>query len=254
LTSVCIVSPAWGRLDITRLVLAQRQRLCVELASRGIEARSLIVGSDENLDLADEYGSDTLEVPNRPLGQKCNLGFRHALERAPDFIVWVGSDDWIHPDVFQPLIDRTRDELTSVIIAGHRLAIVDMHTGRLQRCSSPSKYGAIPWIIDSRLFTMHPKLHPIQPELGHGLDGALIRGLRRSRIRFTFVMHDPHDFRCVDFKSNRNITPYEGFAKNLGIGDPELAWDALRERYAADLVNDARRLHEEMAQRREERR
>jgi glycosyltransferase involved in cell wall biosynthesis len=248
LTSVCIVSPAWGRLDITRLVLSQRQRLCVELASRGIEARSLIVADDENLEIAAEYGCDTLEAPNRPLGGKCNLGFRHALEREPDYIVWVGSDDWIHPDVFQPLFDRSRDDLASVIIAGHHLAVVDMHTGTLQRCSSPSRYGAIPWIIDSRLFTMHPKLQPIQSELCRGLDGALLRGLRRSRIPFTFVMHDPHDFRCVDFKSSQNITPYEGFAKNLGIGDPELAWNALLEHYSFDLVDAARRVHERLTE------
>ncbi len=236
--SVCIVSPAWRRFDVTRLVLDQRQRLCVELASRGIDARSLIVADDENLEIAAEYGCDTLEAPNSPLGRKCNLGLHHAAQQGADYIVWIGSDDWIHPDVFQPLLDLPATRPVT-IFAGTRVALVNLRTGELQRVASPSKFGAIPWLIDSRLFTTRT-VAPIKPELKRGLDGALIRGLRLARVDFEWVFDDPNDFRCVDFKSDQNITPYKSLAKHLAIGEPEVAWEALGDWFPADLIDKAR--------------
>lgn len=239
MTSVCIASAAWRRLDVTRLVLKQRQRLCVELAARGIDAVSLIAANDENLELASEYGCETVEAKNDPLGRKCNLLLKRAAELA-DWIVWVGSDDWIHPDVFEPLDGRDRPP---TIIHGSRLAIVDLQTGQLQTISSPSQYGAIPWLIDSRMIAGKTG-DPIRPDLPRGLDGALIRGLRRMHRPLVFEQHDPHQFRCVDFKSRSNLTPYSGLAKNLGLGEPGTAWDELAGWFPADLIAEVRDLAE----------
>lgn len=237
MVSVCVLSAAWGRPHITRLVLRQRQRLCEGLASGGIQARMLIVADDENLDVAREHGAETLEHPNSPLGKKCSAGLKAAAEIA-DYVCWVGSDDWIHPDVFKPL---RQERSKPVIVTGRRLAIVDMAAGRLQRLESPSKYGAIPWLIDSRLLRSPRTPNLMQPDLQRGLDGGLIRGLRLARIDWQWVFDDPHDFRCVDFKTEANITPYAGLAKNLGVGAPENAWDALTGWFPADLIDDARK-------------
>lgn len=234
------MSAAWGRFDVTRLVLKQRQRLCVELASRGIDAVSLIVADDENLEIASEYDCDVVEMPNKPLGKKCNAGLQSAARQGFDWIVWVGSDDWIHPAVFDPLLHRPADAPVT-IITGRRIAIVDLASGMLQRVSSPSKFGAIPWLIDGRLFSTR-KVEPIRPDLARGLDGSLMRGLRRAREPFEVVFDDPHDFRCVDFKGANNITPYKGIAKHLGVGEPEQAWDALRGWFDDDLIDQARTL------------
>jgi len=237
-TSVCILSAAWRRFDITRLVLAQRQRLCVELAARGVEAISLIVADDENIDIAREHGCETVEAANRLLGEKWNIGLRHASQTGADWVVWVGSDDWIHPAVFDPIIGRAAGK--PVIVTGRRLGIVDLRSGRLQRLSSPSQYGAIPWLLDARLLRTVKTAGPIPPDAARGLDGALVRGLRLNRVDFDWEWHDPHDFRCIDFKTEENITPYAGLAKNLGVGEPEPAWATLKEWFPADLVEQAR--------------
>lgn len=239
MTSVCILSAAWRRFAITRLVLEQRQRLCGELAARGVDAVSLIVADDENLDIAREYGCETVEAPNSPLGAKWNTGLQHAARTGADFVVWIGSDDWIHPDVFDPLIGRNTG--SPAIVTGRRLGIVDIRTGMLQRLSSPSQYGAIPWLIDARLLRTK-NAEPLPPKLDRGLDGALVRGLRLGRLPFTWEWHDPHDFRCIDFKTETNITPYEGLARNIGVGDPEPAWPALAAWFPADLVEKASKL------------
>lgn len=236
MVSACIVSPAWGRFDTTRLVLKQRSRLVVELASRGIDAGLVVVADDENLDIAAEYGAATVEAPNDPLGRKANAGLAAAAATGADWIVWIGSDDWIHPDAFELLHS---EYALPVIIRGERLAMVELATGMLQQISSPSVYGAIPWLIDARLFRV-TKINPIRPDLPRGLDGALVRGLRRHRIPFEFVTHDPHPFRCVDFKTTLNLSPYEGAARNLGIAPAEPAWDALAGWFPDDLIEEAR--------------
>lgn len=250
MTSVCILSAAWQRFDVTRLVLEQRQRMCVELAARGVDAGMLIVADDENLEIAAEYGSETVEAPNKPLGAKWNAGLHHAAEMF-DWICWVGSDDWIHPSVFDPIIDTAPAERAQ-IYSGRRLAIVDLRAGRLQRLESPSPFGAIPWLLDARLIRNAirrqngTRIGPLKPNENRGLDGALIRGIRLGRVNFSWDFSDQSDFRCVDFKTRTNITPFEGLARNLGVGDPEPAWTTLADHFPADLVAKAAALSERL--------
>lgn len=229
--SVCIASAAWGRFDVTRMVLKQRQRLCAELSSRGIAASMLIAADDANLDIAHEFGATMLEAPNQPLAGKCNLMLRGAAAMA-DWVVWIGSDDWIHPDVFDPLGRPVS------VVRGRRSVVVDMATGELRRVHSPS---GVPWLLDSRLIR-GKSWDPIRPHLNRGMDGALIQGLRRMNRTVAFEDHDPHEFRCVDFKTRDNLSPYEGLAATRGYGQPESAWDALRGWFPTDLVNDAQAL------------
>lgn len=238
--SAWICSAAWRRFDVTRLALSQRQRLCEELAARGIQATSLVVADDENLDIARELGSVTLEAPNEPLGRKWNVALRYAAERA-DWVIWVGSDDWIHPDAFAPLTVPPETG-PARIIRGGRVTLVDLASGQLQRVSSASKYGAIPWLIESRLIRATRKDSPIRPDLLRGLDGGLIRGLRRSPIPFELELHDPHEFRCVDFKSDQNLSSFAAASEKRGLGEPEPAWAVLAKWFPADLVDQARAL------------
>lgn len=232
---------------MTELVLAQRQRLCGELASRGFDAHSLIVADDENLDIARRYGSETVEAPNRRLGEKCNIGLRHAGAAGADWIVWIGSDDWVHPDVFDPILDEPELSERSLppILLGHRLIVLDLKRGVLRRSSSPSRFGAIPWIIHRRRLE-RVGFAPLRRDLGRGLDGALIRGLKKARVAPAWHYYNPHEFRCVDFKSEVNLNSYE-LVSRLGVQPEEPAWEALAERYPADLVERARRTHLEMA-------
>ncbi len=244
LASVCIFSAAHGRFAVSELVFKQRAQLVADLAAGGRQAVALVYANDANLDIARAHGHEAVEYPNRPLGAKCTAGLRHAA-RLADFVCWIGSDDWIHPDVFDSLpCERTPQ---GTIHHGKRLAMVDLAEGTLTRIASPSQYGAIPWIIDSRLLL--GERHPlIQPALERGLDGALIRGMRLNRqLPMRFVEHDPHEFRCVDFKTSENITPYKGVTKFLGITPEEEAWPALLERFPAEHVTAARALHENFA-------
>lgn len=230
--AVWLVSPAWQRFAVTRIVLAQRAHLAGELAARGIDCHSVLIADDENLEIAREYGCETIEMDNDGLGRRFNAGFQFAAERGADYLVHIGSDDWIHPDVFSPLLAPLTPR---PILTGTRMAFVDLATGRLKRSTMGPPHGVIPWIIPREL--LEPcDFAPIRPMGMRGMDGDLVRGLRKARVKASWVFDDPHDLARIDFKSDTNINSYDRVPGN-GRSD---AWAALAEHYPADLVEMAR--------------
>lgn len=229
---VCFVSPAHGRYAITELVLEQRKLLIDKLGEAGLSAISLVVADDDNLDIARSFGCEVLEHRNDPLGKKCNAGLTRAIELA-DHIVWVGSDDWVHADAF---IHLQETEIPTIRV-GDKFSMVDTRAGKLLRCKSHSHYGAIPWIIPSELL-IRGNGRLVRDHLNSGLDGDLIRGIRRNQgahRKFQVVRDDPHEFRCVDLKSGENIHKFDRL-RPLGISPLEDAQAALAGFYPAHLV------------------
>lgn len=227
---------------MTRLALAQRAHLAGELASRGIDCHSVIVANDENLEIARARGFDTVEMDNEQgLGRRFNAGFQHAAREGADWLVHIGSDDWIHPDAFAPLL---APPVPHPVLAGHRIAFVDLLTGRMGLASLDGPHGVIPWIVPREL--LEPcGFAPIRPERSRGIDGELVRGMRRARVRAQWVFHDPHELARVDFKSDVNLNTFDGLPTSLTgrRGDP---WQALAERYPSELVELARKTHLEL--------
>jgi hypothetical protein len=237
---------------VTRVVLAQRAHLCGALAEQGIDATSVVVADDENLELADEYGFHRVEQNNDLLGRKFNDGIEYALrELHADHIVLIGSDDWVHPDVFavlpaaethmelptpeQPaVIYRPRAEMT----AGTRIALVDLPTGRMRLCHHNGRLGVIPWVIPRQAFGS-PR--PLLDDQGKGIDGALYRGLKN---RPKVVLHDPSAMARVDFKSDTNLNSFEAITRALGALDDLDPWKLLGQKYPSEAVALARELSE----------
>lgn len=253
-----LVMPAWRRFDVTRLVLAQRAHLRGVLAERGVEAVSLIVADDDNIDIAREMGCETLERPNEPLGAKWNDGLEHACrELDADFVTVVGSDDWVHPDLFDRLPAEVAphpvptDENPVVIcdgdapeaVTGRELALVDLPTGRLRRCVSRGRWGVIPWVFP--VSALEPSgCRPVKDGASKGLDGSLAAGLGVSP---SWVFHDPNPVARVDFKSGTNLNSFDLIAGAIGVGETLEPWDLLGGYYPPALVDQARGLAEAMA-------
>lgn len=248
---VWLVSPAWGRFAVTRLALAERRWLCDELASRGLTAHGVIVSDDANLDIAQEYGFDTVEMGNDDLGARFNAGYLHAGRHGADVVVHIGSDDWIHPDAFNILNEVALDETTPPlptpgrpvvwrrgpqVVAQRRILLVDLNRQAAQRCFVPSKHGCIPWMIPRVALAPHG-FEPIPPGLMRGIDGALVRGMK---TRPNWYFQDAPDEWCVDFKTSVNVTPYKGVASSLGNGPEEDPWPMLADFYPEHLVDLAR--------------
>jgi glycosyltransferase involved in cell wall biosynthesis len=252
--NVWLVSPAWQRYAVTRMVLEQRRWMCDTLAARGLTANSVIVADDENLDIAEELCFPTVEKDNSDLGERFNAGYKFAAEQGADVFVHVGSDDWVHPDVFNilttfdiesdpPMPDPTPGKPVvwrrgPIVIAQRRLTLVELYRGAGQRCFVHGRWGCIPWLIPRRVmeaerFTPIPKGHM------RGIDGALVRGLR---TRPTWTFQDAPDEWLVDWKTSWNVTPYKGVAGTLGVGAEEDPWAMLAEFYPHHLIQMAQAL------------
>jgi hypothetical protein len=247
---IAFVSPAWRRFDVTRLALAQRAHLCGVLAERGIEATCVVIADDENLDIASEYGFHTLEQSNAELGRKFNDGFEYAFrELEADYVVHVGSDNWIHPDVLDVLplsytqMPEPTDENPVVvwsdvpqIVAGTEMTLVDLLFGKLRRVKHGSRRGVIPWVIPRRAMESCG-FRPIPESMAIGIDYALVVGLG---IQPEFIFHDPRDCARVDFKSDTNLNSYDAVTGAIGYGEEQSPWSVLAEHYPVHLVEMAR--------------
>lgn len=255
--NVWLISPAWRRYGVTELALSERRWLCDTLASRGVEANAVIVADDDNLDIARSFGFDTVEYPNdRGLGARFNVAFRHAYEQGADYVIHVGSDDWVHPDFFDPLpleetfgqIDfselagagtMTRKAAPTVLTAA-RIGVVDLESGTGFVFNKRRPWGVIPWAIPRAVFD-RDGTELCDPEFTRGIEGSM-----SSRWTVDYRAHDPHPFLAVDFKSDTNVTDY---MRLWLLGLPQLpdVWAALAEHYPTRFVEQARSLHESLA-------
>lgn len=234
--NVWLVSPAHGRLHVSEFVFAQRAHLITQLAERGIDARAVVVACDENLDLAVEHGFSTIDMPNTHLGRRFNAGIHYAcVEGGADYVVHIGSDDWVHPDFFTHLPGP------ETILSGRWMLFVDLERGVGRRCHVRTRHGVIPWIIPRHLLE-RARCQPVKPEKRRGIDGSLIRGIG-SRPRWAY--RDPQGaYTRIDWKTRANITPYDLIARNLGVGPEQAPWAQLESCYPASLVQKARAAYE----------
>jgi glycosyltransferase involved in cell wall biosynthesis len=240
-----MVSAAWQRFAVTRLALAQRAHLCDALAAQGHDATCVIVADDENLEIAQEYGFATCEQSNDALGRKFNDGIEYACGYLDaDYVVLIGSDDWLHPDAFQRLPkDACLPEMPTVenpavvgravpeMVVGSHIVIVDLASGNARMCVGAGRLGIIPWIMPRKL--LRPSGYRPVPEMQRrGIDGSLWRGLG---VRPKIVFSDPHWAARIDFKSDTNLNSYKAISDSIGKGEEfHVSW--LVDHYPMELV------------------
>lgn len=245
-----LVTPAWGRYPVTRVCFAQRAHLHGALAERGIEAHTVVVADDLNVQIAADHGFDIVLQNNLSVGRKWNDGLEHACTVLDaDMVAVVGSDDWVHPDVFDrlPAAETPEPDPTGGVVwragpeavSGRHICVVDLGSGRMKWCRSGGQYGVMPYILPRN--TLEPsRFRPVDERLNRWLDGSLVGGLR---VRPNWVFHDPHPVCRVDFKTaDANITPYATIRKGAE-DEVDSAWGPLYDRFPAGLVDSARDLH-----------
>jgi hypothetical protein len=253
---LALVTPAWRRYGVSRLCFAQRAALRERLAGRGISVLNIVVADDENLDIALRHGFTALERPNFPLGRKWNEGIALAGTLGADFVAVVGSDDWVHEDLFRTMpLDHTPtpdfpadgsavvwDPELPQAITGRGITLVDLLTGRARSCRVRNQTGVIPWVMPRK--ALEPSgFRPVADTAEIGLDGSMVAGLGTG---LTWQFHDPHPLARVDFKSGTNLNSYDRIAGAIGEGEEIDPWPALRTKYPAWLVANAEKLSEEM--------
>lgn len=98
----------WKRPNVFKFWCDQIKVLQQEL---DVEIIPLAVGSEgvHSKRLAEENGVIYYEFPNMPLGRKANHRLRMAKELNPDYILFLGSDDVICPELLKHQVELAKD-------------------------------------------------------------------------------------------------------------------------------------------------
>jgi glycosyltransferase involved in cell wall biosynthesis len=222
--TIWFITPAFRRYELSALCFEQRRRVIDRLAKSGIEANCVVVADDENLEIARSLGFATIERDNAWLGRKFNDGIEFAIRNGADWVVPIGSDDWIDPDYFLPL--PTTSARTS-----HFYAPVE--ADRLALLSVSAVSGSGPRMLHRRLFHT---LRPAQERIRRGFDRSLIAALGPLEWEY----RDLHPLQYVGFRGELHITLYKKLLRGRVAEEKRDPWALLASCYPTDLVERAR--------------
>lgn len=234
------VTPAFRRFELSRICFEQRQRAIEKLAASGIEAQSVVVSDDENLDIARSLGHATVERDNEWLGRRFNDGYQYAHEHDYDYAFPIGSDSWVDP---QFIIDAWAAHEEGLRLLGGD-AICSRHYVRFNAAGTVRRQIWVPMLQGVSYVLPVAALaacgyRPCQEEIPRGCDGSTWQVFTRAIPAARAVWWEHHEFETVAFESSwPQVTKFEKLGGDLSKGDTTGdIWSDLRPYYGDRLVD-----------------
>lgn len=230
--SLWFVVPAHGRQQLAAICLRQLRRTCDALRDEGIQATAVVVADDENLDTARDLGFAWVERDNTYTSLKFNDGILLACrEGGADFVVPVGSDDWVDHRLFLELPDD------QTLVAFQHMAFVreDGLELTVRRINSFGGCGIRIWPRNLLHLT---GFWPADPNRSRGCDTSMLNNTRDVAPNMRVDHRDLDPLQIVDWKSpGENLNPYASLERHKCEyrGDP---FTALADRYPREAVED----------------
>lgn len=231
MTTLWFVMPAHGRVDLARICMRQLALTCRALHAFGIEASAVVVALDENLDTAADLGFATKKRDNAALGRKWNDGYQLAGRVGVDYVVPIGSDDWIWADFIAAGLPGPGE-----IRCARQSAIVDETGTRLARLRIPYDGGDGVRVIPTELLRPF-NYRPAVEDASRAIDTSVWMRLKRT-AKFTY--HDVDPLQIVDFKSDTQLNSYERVSKYREGEEHDDPWSELALLYPEDSVSAMR--------------
>jgi hypothetical protein len=193
------IMPANGREDLARVCLRQLRRTCDLLEGYGIRASAVVIADDGNLETADGLGFATVERDNKPLGRKFNDGYELAGMAGVDYMVPLGSDDWVDPHwvgAVLPPDDTMR--------CSRGLAMVSPDREQVALLDVPHVGGHGIRVIPRAM--LEPcGFRPAGEDRDRAVDVSVLRGIGRSLGQLPRIDYfELHPYQVVDRKSPAN--------------------------------------------------
>lgn len=246
--SVWFCVPAHGRERLTRACLRQLRRTCDALEAEGVHAQAAVVAEDANLDTARELDFATVRRANQPLGRKWNDAYQLAADprfnkHPADFVVALGSDDWVHPDLILAHLEtdgELRCSRRSSVVREDGRRIAPLH---IMYQVKGYDFGDGVRMIRSD-FLRKVGYRPAEEDRNRAIDTSVWRQLgyahgRPPRITYT----DLHPFQIVDFKSSgEQLNSYARCLDHLK-GWEQDPWRVLARYYPAEALDDMRAVY-----------
>jgi hypothetical protein len=246
--SLWFVVPAAGRLRLAQICLRQLRRTCDALTAEGIDATAVVIADDANLETARALGFGTVTRTNSFVSRKFNDGIQFALDpkhnqRPADYVVPLGSDDWVDHRLFLDLPPR------DTMVGFRTLSFVREDGAEITTTHLDNEGGSGIRIYPRQLLAPLG-YRPADEDRYRGCDTSILVNLKKHHgIRMRVEHRHLHDRQIVDWKSpGEQLNSYADIyarRKCVGQSDPftELAGvypvDALEEmqaHYASSLV------------------
>jgi hypothetical protein len=234
--SVIFVVPAHGRTDLAAVCLTQLRRTCDALT----DATAVVVADDENLDTAAALGFHVVEHPNTPLGAKWNAGYIAAADLGADYVIPIGSDDFVDHRLIEAQLEADGELRCSRLSAvvredGKRLAVL--------RITYDGGDGVR--VIPTGL--LEPLgFRPCDDHRDRAMDTSMMLRLtahlgRRPHMTYT----DLHGAQIVDFKSSgAQLNTYAACSAAFGVDEASDPWVLLQDTYPVEAVAAVRDIYE----------
>lgn len=189
---IAFVVPVNGRLELATACLRQLRRVCDQLG----DASAVLAGHEPYFEqLADDLAFTWIYSPNEPLGRKWNDGYlAAALKLEADFFVPVGSDDVIHPSLFEKLPDGDQIGCT------RHSAMVDP-TGQRLMTLNITYPGGDGVRIFTRQLLEQVMFRPAFDDRARAVDGSITQHLQRTGREPHFDYRETDPFAIIDFKT-----------------------------------------------------
>lgn len=198
--SLLFITPVWKRYELTEICLISRRWCCDELKKHGIDATSVIIGDDDNLDIARSLGFHIVERDNEFLSNKFNDGYEYGYTSGYDYVYPVGSDSIITPDQF---IKNVGKELP---IASEYYTMINSSGDERIDVQITIPGGIGPLIIPVPL--LRDCSRPIKSDLRRGCDSAARQTILTQG--YEILTRKTHQYEHVAFQSGvTQITDYE---------------------------------------------
>lgn len=237
LSSLWFVTPAWRRLDVSRVCFAQRAAACEQLRELGVDATCVVIADDENLELAREHGFATVERPNDGLGGKFNAGYLFAAAEGVDYVCPVGSDSWLDPGFIAANLPGVDER---VVVCSPHYAVVRAD-GRTRLQVHVTAEGGVSMFYPTSILRSCG-WQPIPREAPRGCDGYTLKAIRAGGpVEFRVV--EQHPLETVAWQSDQQITSYTALRDKWGVGETHRPFARLERHYPAELVQAMRDLY-----------
>lgn len=236
--SLWFVVPAHGRLPVARVCLRQLARTCEQLERLGVRASAVVVACDDNLDVARELGFATVERDNSWLGRRFNDGFELAGLAHVDYVVPLGTDDWVDAEWVASSLPGS-----GTIRCSRLMAMVSEAGDRIAPLSIPYRGGHGIRVIPAGLLASC-RFRPASEDRRRAIDTSTLEGLERRNpsVELAYVDHDP--WQLVDWKTaGEQLNSFDA-CDRYRLGGDEDPFEVLAGRYPMEALEEMRGVYE----------
>jgi hypothetical protein len=240
LTTLAFIVPAYRRFDLTRVCLTQLRRTCSELARSGIQATAVVIGDDENLDVAELLGFATVRRENKPLGRKFNDGIEYAASLGCEYLIPFGTDNWIDPEL---IVGHLPEQGT---IRTHRLVSL-VHESGDRMTSFEINYPGGDGIRIMPTSLLEPlRFRPADEDRNRAVDTSMRDRLGRIHGGVPpFDYFDIDALQIVGFQSeDQQLNTYASVQEQFNGDEDFDPWGTLATRYPQEAVDEVREVFE----------